>query len=78
MNEQFAASCLRGGIRLTYSGKLGPSNYCHMTKAKELNPMPKTRRGPSAAYRQAGTFSWSAAMTTHRQLRPPGRFARKP
>jgi len=29
MSEQFSASCLCGGIRLNYSGKIGPSNYCH-------------------------------------------------
>ena len=29
MNEQFDAMCLCGGIRLRYSGEIGPANYCH-------------------------------------------------
>lgn len=37
VNEQFEASCLCGGIRLTYSGQLGPSNYCHCEDCRRAN-----------------------------------------
>jgi hypothetical protein len=36
MNEQFSASCLCGGIRLSYSGKIGPSNYCHCEDCRRV------------------------------------------
>jgi hypothetical protein len=36
MNEQFTASCLCGGIRLSYSGKIGPSNYCHCEDCRRV------------------------------------------
>ena len=37
MNEQFEASCLCGGIQLRYSGKIGPSNYCHCEDCRRAN-----------------------------------------
>ncbi len=37
MNEHFEASCLCGGIQLSYSGKLGPSNYCHCEDCRRAN-----------------------------------------
>jgi len=37
MNEHFEASCLCGGIQLRYSGKLGPSNYCHCDDCRRAN-----------------------------------------
>ena len=37
MNEHFEASCLCGGIQLNYSGKLGPSNYCHCEDCRRAN-----------------------------------------
>lgn len=37
MTENFEASCLCGGIRLRYSGKLGPSNYCHCEDCRRAN-----------------------------------------
>ncbi|HXT40711.1 MAG TPA: GFA family protein [Candidatus Angelobacter sp.] len=37
MTENFEASCLRGGIRLRYSGKLGASNYCHCEDCRRAN-----------------------------------------
>ena len=37
MNEHFEASCLCGGIQLRYSGKLGPSNYCHCEDCRRAN-----------------------------------------
>ena len=36
MNEQFTASCLCGGIRLNYSGRIGPSNYCHCEDCRRV------------------------------------------
>ena len=37
MSEQFEASCLCGGIRLRYSGAIGPSNYCHCEDCRRAN-----------------------------------------
>jgi hypothetical protein len=37
MNDDFEASCLCGGVRLRYSGKLGPSNYCHCEDCRRAN-----------------------------------------
>jgi hypothetical protein len=37
MNEHFEASCLCGGIKLSYSGKLGPANYCHCEDCRRAN-----------------------------------------
>ena len=37
ITENFEASCLCGGIRLRYSGKLGPSNYCHCEDCRRAN-----------------------------------------
>jgi hypothetical protein len=37
MNTHFDANCLCGGIRLNYSGTLGPSNYCHCEDCRRAN-----------------------------------------
>src|SRR3954470_6849283 len=37
MNEQFQAMCLCGGIRLRYSGEIGPANYCHCEDCRRAN-----------------------------------------
>jgi hypothetical protein len=37
MNEHFDASCLCGGVRLEYSGRIGPSNYCHCEDCRRAN-----------------------------------------
>ena len=37
MNEHFEASCLCGGIKLSYSGTIGPSNYCHCEDCRRAN-----------------------------------------
>jgi hypothetical protein len=37
MNEQFEAVCLCGGIRLKYSGEIGPANYCHCEDCRRAN-----------------------------------------
>src|SRR5215475_11414463 len=36
-SERFEASCLCGGIQLSYSGELGPSNYCHCEDCRKAN-----------------------------------------
>jgi hypothetical protein len=36
MSEQFAASCLCGGIQLSYSGIIGPANYCHCEDCRRV------------------------------------------
>ncbi len=37
MSEHFEASCLCGGIRLSYSGAIGPANYCHCEDCRRAN-----------------------------------------
>ena len=37
MREQFEAVCLCGGIRLRYSGEIGPANYCHCEDCRRAN-----------------------------------------
>jgi hypothetical protein len=37
MNEHFEAACLCGGIRLKYSGEIGPANYCHCEDCRRAN-----------------------------------------
>jgi hypothetical protein len=37
MNEHFDARCLCGGIRLSYSGTIGPANYCHCEDCRRAN-----------------------------------------
>ncbi len=37
MNEHFEASCLCGGIKLSYSGVIGPANYCHCDDCRRAN-----------------------------------------
>ena len=37
MTENFEASCLCGGITLTYSGAIGPANYCHCEDCRRAN-----------------------------------------
>ena len=37
MNQCFDASCLCGGIRLSYPGQLGPANYCHCEDCRRAN-----------------------------------------
>jgi len=37
MNGHFEASCLCGGIRMRYSGELGPANYCHCEDCRRAN-----------------------------------------
>jgi len=36
MNASFTASCLCGGIQLSYSGELGPANYCHCADCRRI------------------------------------------
>jgi hypothetical protein len=36
MNEHFEASCLCGGINLSYSGVIGPANYCHCEDCRRV------------------------------------------
>ena len=35
--EHFDASCLCGGIHLSYSGRLGPADYCHCEDCRRAN-----------------------------------------
>jgi hypothetical protein len=37
MSEHFEASCLCGGIQLSYSGEVGPANYCHCEDCRRAN-----------------------------------------
>jgi hypothetical protein len=37
VNDHFDASCLCGGIQLSYSGRLGPANYCHCEDCRKAN-----------------------------------------
>ncbi len=37
MNEYLEASCLCGGITLSYSGVIGPANYCHCEDCRRAN-----------------------------------------
>jgi hypothetical protein len=37
MSEHFEASCLCGGIKLSYSGVIGPANYCHCDDCRRSN-----------------------------------------
>src|SRR6266496_3621305 len=37
MKHQFEARCLCGGISLSYSGPVGPSNYCHCEDCRRAN-----------------------------------------
>jgi hypothetical protein len=37
VNDHFDASCLCGGIQLSYSGRLGPANYCHCEDCRRAN-----------------------------------------
>src|SRR5262245_59396301 len=37
MSDHFEASCLCGGITLSYSGLIGPSNYCHCEDCRRAN-----------------------------------------
>lgn len=37
MSEHFEASCLCGGIRLSYSGAIGPASYCHCEDCRRAN-----------------------------------------
>lgn len=37
MNDHFDASCLCGGITLSYSGLIGPANYCHCEDCRRAN-----------------------------------------
>jgi len=37
MSEHFEASCLCGGITLSYSGVIGPANYCHCDDCRRAN-----------------------------------------
>jgi hypothetical protein len=36
MNANFTASCLCGRVQLSYSGKLGPANYCHCSDCRKI------------------------------------------
>ncbi len=36
MNDHFEASCLCGGIKLSYSGEIGPANYCHCEDCRRV------------------------------------------
>ena len=36
MNDHFEASCLCGGIKLSYSGVIGPANYCHCEDCRRI------------------------------------------
>jgi len=37
MSEHFEGSCLCGGITLSYSGVIGPANYCHCEDCRRAN-----------------------------------------
>jgi hypothetical protein len=37
MSEHFEASCLCGGITLSYAGAIGPANYCHCEDCRRAN-----------------------------------------
>ena len=37
MIDSFEASCLCGGITLSYCGALGPANYCHCEDCRRAN-----------------------------------------
>ena len=37
MSGHFEASCLCGGITLSYSGIVGPANYCHCEDCRRAN-----------------------------------------
>jgi hypothetical protein len=37
MSEHFEASCLCGGITLSYTGSIGPANYCHCEDCRRAN-----------------------------------------
>ncbi len=37
MSEHFEAACLCGGITLSYSGTIGPANYCHCDDCRRAN-----------------------------------------
>ncbi len=37
MSEHFEASCLCGGITLSYRGSIGPANYCHCEDCRRAN-----------------------------------------
>jgi hypothetical protein len=37
MSEHFEASCLCGGITLSYTGVVGPANYCHCEDCRRAN-----------------------------------------
>jgi hypothetical protein len=36
MTDHFEASCLCGGITLSYSGPIGPANYCHCEDCRRV------------------------------------------
>ncbi len=36
MSGHFEASCLCGGITLSYSGEIGPANYCHCEDCRRV------------------------------------------
>lgn len=36
MSASFTASCLCGGVKLSYSGELGPANYCHCADCRRI------------------------------------------
>jgi hypothetical protein len=36
MSEHFDASCLCGGITLSYTGSIGPANYCHCEDCRRV------------------------------------------
>jgi len=36
MNDHFEASCLCGGIKLSYMGVIGPANYCHCEDCRRV------------------------------------------
>jgi hypothetical protein len=36
MSDHFEASCLCGGIRLSYAGVIGPANYCHCEDCRRV------------------------------------------
>ena len=37
MSQHFEASCLCGGITLSFSGAIGPANYCHCEDCRRAN-----------------------------------------
>jgi hypothetical protein len=37
MSEHFEAACLCGGIALSYTGPIGPANYCHCEDCRRAN-----------------------------------------